>query len=180
MTRSEFIEGIQFWGDLLNFCYDEGCSNCDDVYPEDSKDEYFDDELVNMAREADSWRDMYEKLGDIPTGYDYYIRDEYDEWRGADIGDFDYRKDDVLEWGDNRGIWDEEDEMDEDELDEDEPDEDELDEECGDEEEDVEEGCPLSELFTSCTSKLQTIRNIEEQERKREEQRFEQFITVEG
>lgn len=180
MTREEFIENIQCWSDLIGFCCDEGCDYCDDVYDEDAKDGYFDDELVEMARNADDWRDLYRQLEDIPTGCDYYIRNAYDEWHGADDEDFDNYKEDILSWGDNSDIWDEEEEDDEDEGEEI------FDEECPvyeapKEEEDYEEpeeGCSLGELFTSCTSKFQTIEIEAEQERKREEREFEQFIAA--
>lgn len=178
MTRTEFIENVQSWYDLIDFCYGEGCNYCDDVYDDERKDDYFNDDLVEMARDADSWQDMLSNLNDIPEGYDYYIRDDYGDWRGASNDDFDEYKDDVLRWADNHDVWDEE------EVDEDE-DEEIFDEECSvyeapedEDDEELEEGCSLGELFTSCTSKLQTIEIEAEQERKQEEKKFEQFIAA--
>lgn len=182
MTREEFIENIQCWSELFEFCDDEGCDYCEDVYDDDQKDDYFDSDIVEMASNADGWRDLYRQLDDIPTGYDYYVRDDYDGWRGADEDDFANYKNDVLNWGDNNDIWDE---IDDEEDEEYEGDEEVIEEEPmveetlddDDGEEEPEEGCSLSELFASCTSKLQTIEVTAEQERKQEEQKFKQFIS---
>lgn len=177
MTREEFIENVQSWSDLLDFCYDEGCDYCEDVYDDDAKDDYFDSEIISMARNADDWRDLYRQLEDIPTGYDYYIYDDYG-WHGAEEADFDSHKSDVLSWGDNREVWDEYDEEEgyeeDEEILEEEYVADEAQEDEGDEE--LEEGCSLGELFTSSATKLQTIEIEAERKREQEEKFFEQFI----
>lgn len=173
MTREEFIENIRSWNDLLQFCYDYDCDYCEDVYDEDAKDDYFNNDIVEMARNADSWQDLYRQLEDIPTGYDYYINDDYD-WRGADDRDFDNYKSDVLSWGDDYDVWDEEDEDDEDVLEEEYVVAEEMEDDKDDEE--LEEGCSLGELFTSSATKLQTIEIEAEKEREREEKFFEQFL----
>lgn len=153
MTRQEFIDDVTTWSELLSFCYDEDCTICEDVYSDDSKNEYYDEELVDMARNAGSWQELYDQLGDIPDGYDYYIRDYYGEFRGADDDDFDSYKEDVLEWMDDRDYWEYDDD---DEDDEEEP----VREEYADPE-DVEpveeEDVSIAELFTTCNSKLQKI-----------------------
>lgn len=169
MTRDEFINEVNCWSELLDWCYDYDCSYCEDVYTEDSKDGYFDDDLVDMARNAGSWRDMLDELNDIPTGYDYYIRNDYGEWRGADDDDFDSYKDDILEWGDDNDVWDEDEEEDEEYA----CDESESDDDDGFE---IEEGCSLNELFTSCTSNLQRIEQQEEQAQEQESRSFEALI----
>ena len=178
MTREEFIENVQSWNDLMQFCYDENCYCCEDVYDEDAKDDYFNEILVDMARGADDWRDLYSQLEDIPTGYGYYINGD-DGWRGADDDDFEDYKSDVLSWGDDREVWEEDDE--EDDWDEDVLEEGYEADEASDEDEDdetLEEGCSLGELFTSSATKLQTIEIEAEREREQEEQFFEQFIAA--
>lgn len=176
MTREEFVENVTCWYELIDFCYDYGCDYCEAIYDDEQKDDYFDEELVEMARNASSWQELQEDLSDIPTDYDFYIRDNYGEWRGADDDDFDNYKEDVLSWGDDREIWDEEDE---DEFDELLDEEDEIDETWDEDEEDMEleEGCSLGELFTSSATKLQTIEIEAEKEREREEKFFEQFLS---
>lgn len=174
MTRNQFIEEVNCWSELIDFCYDYECSYCDDVYDEDRKDEYFDSELVEYARNAESWQDMLEYLQDIPTGGDYYIRDDYDEWREADDDDFCSYKDDILEWGDNGDVWDEDEEEYDDGYDE-------VDDEesyAKEEDEELEEGCTLSELFSASASKLQVIERAEEQKREEANKLFDEFIEL--
>ena len=108
MTRTEFLEDVNSWWELIEFCSNEGCDTCEDIYSEDSRDEYINEQLMAWARE-DTWQELYSRLENIPTGYDYYRDDGYGEWVGMDDGDFDEYKDDVLEWMDNHGYWDEED-----------------------------------------------------------------------
>lgn len=179
MTRTQFIEEVNCWSELIGFCYDYECSYCDDVYDEDRKDDYFDSELVEYARNADSWQDMLNYLQDIPTGGDYYIKDDYDDWREADDDDFCNYKDDILEWGDNGDVWDEEEE-DEDDEEYYDPDGELVDESYyeDDEEEELEEGCTLGELFSASASKLQVIEQIEEQKREEANRFFDEFIEL--
>lgn len=151
MTRQEFIDNVTTWSELLDFCYDEDIDFCEDVYTEDAKDDYFNDMLVDMARDAGSWRELYDRLEEIPTGYDYYIRDYYGDFEGADDDDFDSRYEDVLEYMDDNEYWgdDEEEEVEEEPA----PD----DEDPEDEEPVEEEDVSIAELFTTCNSKLQKI-----------------------
>lgn len=113
MTRQDFIDNINYWSELLDFCSDEDCDVCEDIYSEDARDDCIDEELVDMARN-NNWRDMYNILDSIPDGYDYYRQDNYGDWVGVD-DEFDDYKDQVLEWMDDGGYWD--DEEDEDDTD---------------------------------------------------------------
>ena len=153
MTRQEFIDNVTTWSELLDFCYDENIYFCEDVYTEDAKDDYFNDMLVDMARDAGNWQELYNRLEEIPTGYDYYIRDDYGDFEGADDDDFDSRYEDVLEYMDDNEYWDDDDG---DEDYEEEPVREEyVDPE--DEEPVEEEDVSIAELFTTCNSKLQKI-----------------------
>lgn len=178
MTRNQFIEEVNCWSELRDFCYDYECSYCDDVYDDDQKDDYFNSELVEYARNAGDWRNMLGYLQDIPTGYDYYIKDDYDDWREADDDDFSTYKDDILEWGDNNEVWDEEEEEYYD------PDGEEVDESYYEENEEEElaeepeEGCTLGELFSASASKLQIIEQFEEKKREEENKFFEELIEL--
>lgn len=147
MTRQEFIDDVTSWSELIDFCYDQDCDICEDIYSEEAKDDHFNNDLVEMARNANDWEELLETLNDIPTGYDYYICNEYDEFRGADEDDFDSYKDDVLEWMDDGEYWDEYDE-------EEEP------EEYIDPEDEVpveKEDVSFAELFTTCSSQVQKL-----------------------
>ena len=101
MTRQDFIDNINYWSELLDFCSDEDCDVCEDIYSEDARDDCIDEELVDMARN-NNWRDMYNILDSIPDGYDYYRQDNYGDWVGVD-DEFDDYKDQVLEWMDDGG-----------------------------------------------------------------------------
>lgn len=124
MTRTEFLENIETFGELKDFCYDEDCSLLEDVYDEEGMDSFVNECLMDWARN-DTWQELYSRLDDIPTGYDWY-RYEYGDWEVLDGEDFEDYKNDVLEWGDENDIWDaEDDEYDDDDNFESEPEEDE-------------------------------------------------------
>lgn len=116
MTRNEFLENVTWWGDLKEFCSDEGCDICDDIYDEEDRDEYINECLVDWARN-DTWQELFDRLRDIPDGYDYYRDDEYNGWVGADDSDFDQYKDDVLDWADDHEVWDDDEDEEDDEWD---------------------------------------------------------------
>ena len=97
MTRDEFIQNVTTWSELRSFCYDYECSVCSEVYSQDELDDYFNERLVDMARDASDWSDLLESLEDIPTGASYYIRDDDGDFSEADESDFDDLKDEVLE-----------------------------------------------------------------------------------
>ena len=62
MTRNEFIDNITEWSELIDLCSEYGCSYCDDVYSEYSRDEMINDELVDMARNCDDWTELLNTL----------------------------------------------------------------------------------------------------------------------
>lgn len=111
MTRDEFMENVTTFGELKNFCYDWDCDMLDDVYDGDEMDECINECLVDWASN-DTWQELYDRLGDIPSGYDWYRNDDYDGWVGLDDYDFGQYKQEVLEWMDNNDQW-EDDEEDE-------------------------------------------------------------------
>ena len=111
MTRREFIDNIHYWSELLDFCSDTGCDYCDDIYDAEQWNSCIDDDVYEMARNS-SWRTILDVLQgyDELSGYDYYRRDDYGEWHGLDEDDLSSYKDDILNWGDDREIWDEDEE----------------------------------------------------------------------
>ena len=113
MTREEFQENVNSWYDLREFCNEYGCEGCSDIYSQGEMDEEIDNSIVDMAREATDWRDLLSKLEDIPTEDEYYIKNGYGDFTEVDEEDFDYHKDDVFDWAENEGVFDEEDEEDE-------------------------------------------------------------------
>lgn len=116
MTRQDFIDGITTWAELLDFCDNEDCDICYDIVSNEAMCEEIDEDLVEEARRR-SWQDVRDLLNDIDTDYDYYRRDGSLEYIPMEDNDFDTYKDDVIEWMDNNGYWEGNDE-DEDEYDE--------------------------------------------------------------
>lgn len=170
MTRAEFYENVTTWWDLKNFCSDEQCDICDDIYDEEGRDDYINDCLMDWARN-DSWTELLSKLEDIPTGYDYYRYDDYGDWVGLDDGDFDEIRDEVAEWMDDNGYWDDDEEEADDE------DEEPIDDE--EEEPPVEdEDCSLGELFAASATRVQSIAEEELAKAREEELAFATLMSA--
>lgn len=118
MTRDEFLDGINSWYELREFCSDFGCDVCECIYSQNEMDEYIDSNLLDMARNAAGWEDLLSDLQDYPTGYDYYIRDDDGDFVGVNESDFFDYKDEALEWADDEGIFDDDEEDENDGYDE--------------------------------------------------------------
>ena len=48
MTRNEFLDTVNDWYELIEFCNDVGCSYCDDVYSEESMNDDINERLTGM------------------------------------------------------------------------------------------------------------------------------------
>lgn len=111
MTRQDFINDIECWYELIDFCNEEGCYECEDIYDSEQRDDFLNEEVENIARN-ETWRGMLETLQGFAdgSGYDYYIKDNYGDFVGLDDDDFDAYKSEVLDWGDRYDIWDDDEE----------------------------------------------------------------------
>lgn len=166
MTRAEFLDEVTSWYDLIQFCQENRCDLCDDIYDDESKDDYINEQLVDWARE-DGWYDLWRRLDNIPTGYDYYSMDDYGEFSGLDDGDFEDRKDEVIEWADDADFWEE----DEEEVEDDE--EEFFIDEIDEEEQPIEdEECSLGELFASSVNSIKSIAESELEKAREEDLAF--------
>lgn len=165
MTRNEFLENVTSFYDLKDFCNDEDCNLLEDVYDEEGRDDFINDCLMDWARD-DSWQDLYNRLDSIPTGYDWYRYDDYGDWCSLDDEDFEEYKNDVLEWADNNGVWDDDEEDTDEDGDyfEDEPEDD----EPAPEKEDFSVG----ELIGMCVVALGTIQSEGARRAREEEEEF--------
>lgn len=110
MTRSEFIDNITEWWQLIDFCNDEDCSICEDVYHDDDLDNMIDEDITNAVTDGMGWREVRDRLESIDNSYDYYVCEGYMVYEGLTDNDFEHYKADVIEWMDNNGLWDAEDE----------------------------------------------------------------------
>lgn len=109
MTRQEFIDDVTTFWELRDFCEEQGCEICDDIYDEDSYNEYIDECTYDWVRN-ESWQDLLNILEGLPSGFDYYRRDSYGDWEGLYDNDLEDYKNEVLSWVDEYGEWDEDDE----------------------------------------------------------------------
>lgn len=120
MRRQDFINNVTSWRELIEFCDENGLSSCDDIYSDERKDNYINENLYDICRDSNDWQDVRYILRNIPEGYNYYILDEYDwmDFCGVpDSGDiFNERKDEVLAIGDDHGFWDDNNDDDDDEF----------------------------------------------------------------
>ena len=112
MTREYFLNHICCIAELIDFCYDYECNICDEIYDEDGKNEYYDNRLYEMVRDAYDWQDLKERLDSIPCDYDYYVKDDNDQLIAFVDDDFDYYLRCVLDWCDDNNIWEQEEEDD--------------------------------------------------------------------
>lgn len=115
MTRQEFIEDVNSFSDLVSFCVDEGIEDlCDDVYEAG----YINDILMESIGNMRDWEEVRDLLVNIPTRCDYYREDGYGGYEDADYS-FDDYKNEVLQYMDENGTWDEDEEDADDDIGED-------------------------------------------------------------
>lgn len=170
MTRSEFIDNITEWWHLIDFCNDEDCSICEDVYHDDDLDNMIDEDITNAVTDGMGWREVRDRLESIDHSYDYYVCEGYMVYEGLNDDDFERYKADVIEWMDNNGLWDAEDE--DDDFDEDDilPFEEPADEPDDDDDyQEPEEEFSVTELVSMCILDV-TIQQSEDAKKKASEQ----------
>ena len=108
MTRTEFINDIQCWDDLMDFCSGYDCNVCEDIIPYISLNRNLGEDFTMYGDEYD-WDDIRDWLNNIDENANYYYRSGSFEYESVD-NQFESYKDDVLEWGDEGDVWDPEDE----------------------------------------------------------------------
>lgn len=114
MTRNEFINDIVDWGELKDVDNEYGFYILEDIYSNDSRDEYINDELYNDVRHNNyTWLEIRGWLDDLDTGYgngwwQLCDGDWYDVSEEVDL--FEDRKNDLLCELDEAGLFDEDDE----------------------------------------------------------------------
>jgi len=110
VTRNDFIAGVTEWWELIEFCSDEDCDVCSYIFHRDELEEKIKVDLARVCRDDTlTWEEIRERLCNIDDEYEYYSEnDEYLEYTPMDAEEFQYRKDEVLEWMDDYGSWDEE------------------------------------------------------------------------
>ena len=106
MTREEFLDNVNDWDELLDFCYDNDIYTCEDIHTDAQKDEYIENNLVEWARTS-TWKELYNILDDIPDESNWYVINDYGEiWEATD-DDFEDYKQRTLEKCDDDELFDE-------------------------------------------------------------------------
>ena len=133
MTRQEFLDNVNDFFDLKNFCNDNRIFICDDVIDVFTYKEDIGDRVSEW--DCEDWVRLRDFLKNLPDPVESWYRqdDIYDEYEVLLASDFYNYKQDVLDEADSMGVWDEEDE----------------DEEEEDEEEAAERGQVLEELLAA-------------------------------
>ena len=111
MTRREFEDDVCSFDDLIDLCSEEGCSECSDIYSYDDYNTAVNEELEDRVS-YDGWIEIRDWLDSLPTGYDWYRKSEWDgSWKSLnDYDDFDRYKENVRDWMDEYGRWDDDEE----------------------------------------------------------------------
>ena len=173
MTRSEFINDITSWSELLEFCSEESCDLLDDIFDEESMDSEINEFLSDYARDYE-WYNLRDYLKEIPTGYDYYQQNGAFDWTGLTDDDFNDYKNDVFGWAENHEVFEDEDgegdeNTDSEELVFEEPE--------GPEDPPVEdEDFPFDELFGLCARACSSIQEVNRYQEEAEYAEFENFV----
>lgn len=175
MTRDEFLDGINYFSELIDFCQEYGCDYCDDALDEDARDEEIKYELEEYGSDY-SWQDIRDYLYDIPTGYDYYRRNGIFDYEGLDDTDFESYKDDVYDWAVDNDCFDD-DEEEEGEYEEYDEYAFSSDPEPEDEEPVEDEDFPIDDLMNMSVDMLVVIRCADEERKNEADMEFNDFIS---
>lgn len=168
MTRNQFIEGYNDFGDLLDVCNEYDLYSCEDLYSNESVNDYIYDDIRDLVRDQ-GWETAICVLENIPRGCDWYICTGWCEFREADDSDFYQMKNDILFRMDEEGLWDEDDESENsspfEEINEDIPDEFELD-----------SSVSLDDFFITTSDETDKILKSINAENEETKQSFESFM----
>ena len=154
MTRNEFIDNITEWYELKDFCSDFDCDVCEDIYDDDDYDDIVEEDIRDAIADY-GWRDIRDFLGNLPSGYYYYRRNSAFDYDGLDDDDFEDYKEDVLEWGDDYGAWDEEETIEEEDF-------------------------SIDDLIGMCSVVFVAIQNDEVEKQQEEDEAFAQLLSMDG
>ena len=172
MTRQDFIDNVNDWWELKDFCNDEDCDICSDIYSDEDMDEEINYAIRGYSDDY-QWYELRDLLRGIPSGYSFYRQNGSFDWEGLDDdADFTSYKDDVLEWMDNGGYWEDEDDDGFDDCEEG---------LCADQEDDEEEPAPtedfsVGELIGMCSASFVTMWQENRRAQQEEDEPFCRYI----
>lgn len=83
MTREQFENDVTCVSELIEFCNDHDLDYCSEWVYCDDYDQWVCED-INDSTGSDSWEDIRDWLNDLPTGYDFYIRNGRLDYYGMD------------------------------------------------------------------------------------------------
>lgn len=131
MTRSEFRENVLTWEDLDEVCRENDGGGLDGEFVSSYDiDDHIENDISENAGDY-RWWELRDALGYIDNGYDWYFRNGTFDYDGLSDGDFDDIRDEVFDFMEYNGYFEDEEEDDEEDDEEDGGDDDGVDiEEC--------------------------------------------------
>ena len=169
MTRNEFLENVDTFSNLIDFCDEIGSDVCCDLYYyEDLNEAILDDLREDPPRD---WCELRDCLNGIPEAPYWYVRNGWLDYESADDR-FDEFKQMVLDEADDNGDFD----ADEEEENEEEPVEEEAGEESEVSEPDPDFGacpdCQYRKLFDSAGADFVVMVDQRLEQQRKEDQAF--------
>lgn len=106
--RLDFINNVTDWRDIIEFCVNNDLDFHNNIYDDNALNDYIEENLEELAHNY-YWTEVLDVLQSIPQGLDFYIREEdsFMEFSPARQSDFDFIKDEILEYMDDINGWDE-------------------------------------------------------------------------
>ena len=171
MTKREFIRGITHWEYLLEFCYNEDCDICEDIYSASGIDRQIEQDLDDAMQSGMSWVEIRERLnGIVVTEHRYYRNDGLMVYTGLNNeDDFARYKRLVIEWMDEYG-WDEEDDGDKWLEDEGQT------TAMTEIDENMEVGFPVIDLISMCTNSVAEQKTVNEKRQRNEQAEIDRAL----
>ena len=108
MVRDDFLEEIEDYSDLINFCNDNGIYDVLGDVCDDSEFCYLVDEDIRDSTRYDHWTDVRDWLNQLPTDSEsgYYRRNGRLEYEELTARDFENDKRYILALAEEQGLFD--------------------------------------------------------------------------
>lgn len=108
MVRDDFLEGIEDYSDLINFCNDNGIYDVLGDVCDDSEFCSLVDEDIRDSTRYDHWTDVRDMLSQLPTDSEsgYYRRNGRLEYEELTDRDFESDKQYILALAEEQGLFD--------------------------------------------------------------------------
>ena len=107
MTKEQFYDEVYDFGTLRSFCWDQGYDEfVNDIMDESEYDTSVCEEIRDMTYNY-GWDEVKNWLNELPSGYDYYRKDDNGEYEGLSDQYFNLIRDELEEQLDRNGFFDE-------------------------------------------------------------------------